>query len=98
MFCDGIAQQNHVDAMVKRLLLRKPSALLFHPRETILNDTVSRNGLTSKVSAFLECIAFALRAWRSYLARNWPGEMLYVPAGSAFPAERSKFGFAREKC
>ena len=37
MLCDGIAQQNHVDAMVKRLFLRKPSALLFHPREMILS-------------------------------------------------------------
>ena len=62
------------------------------------NDTVSRNGLTSKVSAFLECIAFALRAWRSYLARNWPGEMLHMSAGTAFPAERSQFDFAREEC
>jgi hypothetical protein len=36
MLYDGIAQQNHVDVMVKRLFLRKPSALLFHLGEMIL--------------------------------------------------------------
>ena len=38
MLCDGITQQNHVDVVVKRLFLRKPSALRFQPREMILSS------------------------------------------------------------
>ena len=45
MLCDGITQQNHVDVVVKRLFLRKPSALRFHPKR---NDTdVRRNSRLS---------------------------------------------------
>jgi hypothetical protein len=46
MLCDGIGQQNHVDVVVKRLFLRKPSALLFHPRDAhkMVNATIGDGG------------------------------------------------------
>jgi hypothetical protein len=43
-------------------------------------------------------VVFAFRTALCDRSRDRPREMLYVSAGSAFPAERPQFGFAREKC
>ena len=48
--------------------------------------------------AHLKGTAFALWAGLGDFGRDWAREMLHVSAGSTFPAERSQFGFAREKC
>src|SRR5439155_22443178 len=37
MFCDSVVQQNHVNIMMKRLFLLKPSCLPFQPRREV-ND------------------------------------------------------------
>ena len=89
MLRDSVAQQNHVNVVAKRLFLTKPSALPFHPRER--EDTVSRHRLTSELSAFLECIAFALRALRCDFAWHWPRKVPNVTASFAFPRQRSFF-------
>jgi hypothetical protein len=89
MLCDSVAQQNHLDVEVKRLFFLETFCSSFSPTR---NDTVSRNGLTSKVSASLECIAFALRAWCRDVHRNGPSEMLYIAAMGTFPCERAVVG------
>ena len=43
-------------------------------------------------------VAFAFRTGVCDRSRDRSCEMLHVSAGSTFPAERSQFGFAREKC
>jgi hypothetical protein len=59
MLCDRIAQQNHVDVMVKRLFLRKPSALRFHSREMPIILSRSLDALERLLPRFLPCLGHA---------------------------------------
>jgi hypothetical protein len=93
MLRDNIAQQNDVNGCGETFVPSKTFYSSFPPRR---NDTVSRNGLKSKVSAFLVCIAFARWAWRSDLARNWACEMLHMIA-RALPGQRALVAFTFEQ-
>jgi hypothetical protein len=61
MLCDSIAQQDHVNVMVKRFLLLRWSSLLFQARKI---GCQKRSANILEVSIFLKGIVFAPRAWR----------------------------------
>jgi hypothetical protein len=42
MLCDPVAQQNHINIMMKRLFLLKPAVLLSHQREIVLSGETTQ--------------------------------------------------------